>query len=168
MIKAAGASFRFVQGLRPHILRNRKYQNREGCGRELELDGNSFEISNALIVVGIILLSALLLALLLLVWVIIQVRRINLPPNADFFTALRYTPLTVVILLDLLDLSLDFFAAPFAWVILGRLGLEPLRAVTVVESFIPFTQALPTMTIAWFVARIWKNAPRIPGGFPFP
>jgi hypothetical protein len=132
------------------------------------LDGTNVDINNALLIFGIVAAAALLLALLLLIWVIWQVRRINLPPNADFFTALRHTPLSVVIMLDLLDLSLDFFAAPFAWVILGRLGLEPLRAVTVVESFIPFTQPLPTMTIAWIVARVWKNAPRIPGTGRFP
>jgi hypothetical protein len=34
----------------------------------------------------------------------------------------------VVVLLDLLDFSLDFLSAPFAWVLLGYLGLEKLRA----------------------------------------
>lgn len=110
----------------------------------------------------IVILVALCLAMLLAAWIIWRVRRINLPANADFFDALRVTPFVVVLLLDLLDLSLDFFSAPFAWIILGRLGLEPLRAVTVVESFIPGTQALPTMTIAWIIARVWKNTPRFP------
>jgi hypothetical protein len=111
---------------------------------------------------GIIILVGLALAMLLAAWVFWKIRRINLPPNADFFDALRRTPLSVVILLDLLDLSLDFLSAPFAWIILGKLGLEPLRAVSVVESFIPGTQVLPTMTIAWVVARVWKSA-RLPG-----
>lgn len=111
---------------------------------------------------GIIILVGLALAMLLAAWVFWKIRRINLPPNADFFDALRRTPLSVVILLDLLDLSLDFLSAPFAWIILGKLGLEPLRAVSVVESFIPGTQVLPTMTIAWVVARVWKGA-RLPG-----
>ncbi len=127
------------------------------------MDGSTIDFNHILLIFGIIAASALLLALLLLAWVLWQVRRIRLPENADFFTALRHTPLAVVILLDLLDLSLDFFAAPFAWVILGRLGLQPLRAVTVVESFIPFTQVLPTMTIAWIIARVWKNAPLFHG-----
>lgn len=118
-----------------------------------------------LTILGIVLTTALALALLLLVFVVWRVRRINLPANADFFTALRHTPLVVVVMLDLLDLALDFFSAPFAWVILGRLGLEPLRAVTAVEAVIPGTQALPTMTIAWIIARLWKNAPRIPTSF---
>jgi hypothetical protein len=122
----------------------------------------TFPFSDLLKVFGIIILVALILAMLLAAWVFWRVRRINLPPNADFFEALRATPFSVVLLLDLLDLSLDFLSAPFAWVILGKLGLEPLRAVSVVESFIPGTQALPTMTIAWIIARVWKNPPRFP------
>jgi hypothetical protein len=82
------------------------------------------------------------------------VRRIQLPPDADALTALRATPLLVVITLDLLDFALDFLSAPFAWVLLGRLGLKPLRAVTVIESLIPGTQFIPTMTAAWILARL--------------
>lgn len=109
-------------------------------------------------VFGIVIGVGLILVVIVGVWVFTRIRRINLPANADFFEALRRTPFSVVLLLDLLDLTLDFLSAPFAWVILGKLGLEPLRAVSVVESFIPGTQALPTMTIAWLIARFWKNA----------
>ena len=70
----------------------------------------------------------LVLALLLLAWVIWQVRRINLPPGADFFDTLLATPLSVVVLLDLLDFSLDFLSAPIAWALLDRLGLKALEA----------------------------------------
>lgn len=108
----------------------------------------------------IVMIVGLALAILFLVWVISRVRRVDLPPEADFMTALRLTPLSVVILLDLLDLSLDFLSAPFAWIILGYLGLAPLRAVTTVEAFIPGTQALPTMTAAWVVARLTDPARR--------
>lgn len=104
----------------------------------------------ALIVMGV----ALALALLLLGWILWRVRRINLPPGADFATALRMTPFAVVFLLDLLDLGLDFFAAPISWVILGKLGLAPLRGVSVVEQIIPGTQFIPTMTAAWVVVRL--------------
>lgn len=124
--------------------------------------------NDVLMTIGIVILIGLCLAILFAIWVVWRVRRINLPANAGFFEALRATPLSVVILLDLLDLSLDFLSAPFAWVILGRLGLEPLRAVSVVESFIPGTQAIPTMTISWIIARIWKNSPRIPDPWRFP
>lgn len=112
-------------------------------------------------IVGIIMMVGLILAMLLAAWVFYKVRHINLPAGTDFFDALRATPLAVVILLDLLDLSLDFFSAPFAWVILGRLGLQPLRTVTMVESIIPGTSLLPTMTIAWVIARIFPNV-RLP------
>jgi len=95
-----------------------------------------------------------LLLLAFLGWVVWRVKHIQLPPEADFLTTLRLTPLSVVILLDLLDLTLDVFSAPFAWVLLGYLGLQPLRAVTVIEAIIPGTQFLPTMTIAWLVARV--------------
>ena len=86
-----------------------------------------------------------------------RIRKINLPPNTDFFGALRATPIEVVILLDLLDLSLDFLSAPVAWFILDKLGLKPLRAVSVVETLIPGTQLIPTMTAMWVVARIYKG-----------
>jgi hypothetical protein len=100
--------------------------------------------------------GALLAALVVGAYVFTRIRRVNLPPGADTLTALRLTPLSVVILLDLLDLGLDFFAAPFAWVILTKLGLGPLRGVTVAESLIPGTGALPTMTIAWIMARLYR------------
>ncbi len=95
------------------------------------------------------------LTLLLLGWVIWRVRRIQLPQEAGFFTALRATPLVVVILLDLLDMSLDFLSAPIAWTLLSYLGLAPLRGVTVVASLIPGTQLLPTMSIFWIIARFF-------------
>ncbi|MBP7961525.1 MAG: hypothetical protein KA003_06105 [Caldilineaceae bacterium] len=97
--------------------------------------------------------GALALALPLLAWVIWRVRRIKLPVNADFFTALRHTPFVVVLLLDLLDLGLDFLSAPIAWVLLTRLGLAPLRGVTIIEELIPGTQIIPTMTLAWVAVR---------------
>ncbi|MBI1878189.1 MAG: hypothetical protein HYR94_08185 [Chloroflexi bacterium] len=100
---------------------------------------------------------ALVLAVLLLGWVIWRVRRITLPPDADWITALRATPLIVVLVLDLLDFSLDFLSAPIAWILLSYLGLKPLRAVTTIESLIPGTQFLPTMTAAWIAARFMRR-----------
>ena len=109
------------------------------------------------LLVSILTISAigLGLTLLLLGWVIWRVRRIQLPEEAGFFTALRATPLIVVILLDLLDMSLDFLSAPIAWTLLSYLGLSPLIGVTVVESLIPGTQLLPTMSILWIISRIF-------------
>ena len=94
------------------------------------------------------------LASLLLALTYRRLRRIRIPPDADFFTALRHVPLTLVLFLDLLDFGLDFFSVPIAWVVLNKLGLQPLRGVTVVEEIIPGTQFLPTMTAAWFAVRL--------------
>ncbi len=113
--------------------------------------------------VGTLMLVGLLVSLALLAWVFFKIRKINIPAGTDFFDALRATPLSVVILLDVLDLSLDIFSAPVAWMVLSKLGLQPLRTVSVVKDLIPIPglEALPAMTISWGVARVWKNA-RIP------
>lgn len=118
-----------------------------------------------LAIIGTMMAVGLVLAGLLVAWVFWKVRKINLPAGADFFDALRRTPLSVVIMLDLLDFSLDFLSAPISWVILNKLGLTPLRAVTMIESLIPGTEALPTMTLAWIIARVWKNV-RVPSQVP--
>jgi hypothetical protein len=99
----------------------------------------------------------LILTALLVIWILRNVRRISLPAEADFFTALRATPLLVVLMLDLLDFSLDFLSAPIAWPLLGHLGLAPLREVTMIEELIPGTQIIPTMTLAWIAARILRR-----------
>jgi hypothetical protein len=119
--------------------------------------------SDVLTILLILAGASLLLALLLLGWILWRVRKIKLPPDADLVTTLRATPLVVVILLDLLDLSLDFLSAPFAWTILTYLGLNRLRNVSIVESLIPGTQFIPTMTAAWLIARLVdpERLPRI-------
>jgi hypothetical protein len=104
----------------------------------------------ALGVIGI----GLLLSLILLIYIFSRVRRIKLPDDAGILTALRETPLSVVVLLDMLDLSLDFLSAPLSWTILGRLGLKPLQGITVIESLIPGTQLIPTLTLGWILARL--------------
>jgi hypothetical protein len=111
------------------------------------------DIRDLLLVFLVLAGLAIAFAGFLLAWIFSRVRRIQLPADADFFTALRYTPLTLVVVLDLLDFGLDFLSVPIAWAILGRLGLKPLRGVTVVEELIPGTQFLPTMTVAWVLAR---------------
>jgi hypothetical protein len=98
--------------------------------------------------------AAFVLAMLLLAWVLWQVGRINVPEDADFFTALWATPLSVVIMLDLLDASLDVLSAPVAWILLSKLGLKPLRAVTAIEGLIPGTNFIPTLTLCWIIARL--------------
>ena len=114
------------------------------------------QMRQALLLFLLVIGTGLLLSLVLLVWVIWKVKRINLPLNAGPVAALQATPFGVVVLLDLLDLSLDFLAAPLAWTLLSYLGLLPLRAVTVLWTLIPGTQALPLMTLAWLVVRLGK------------
>jgi hypothetical protein len=107
--------------------------------------------------VSIAMAIGLVLTTLLIVWILRSVRRVSLPEDADFFTALRATPLLIVLMLDLLDFSLDFLSAPISWPLLGHLGLTPLRQVTLIEELIPFTQAIPTMTLAWIAARFIRR-----------
>jgi hypothetical protein len=110
--------------------------------------------------IGLYLASAmaisLILSLLLLLVVIRQVKKINVPPDAGFAETLLYTPFLVVVLIDLLDFALDFLAAPLTWVILDRLGLKALRGVSTVEALVPLTQVVPTMTLCWFGARLLR------------
>ena len=118
---------------------------------------------------GFVLLSvmgvALMLAMLLLAIIIVQVRRIHVPPGADFATTLLYTPFLVVLFLDVLDLALDFLSAPIAWIVLDRLGLKALRGFATIESFVPFTQAIPTMTICWIGVRLFGKERFIDNGY---
>lgn len=108
---------------------------------------------------GLVLLGVVgvagIVALILLVIIIVQVRRIHVPPDAGLGETLLYTPLLVVLFLDVLDLSLDFLSAPIAWVVLDRLGLKGLRGFATVESLVPFTQVIPTMTLMWIGVRLF-------------
>ena len=86
-----------------------------------------------------------------------RLRRLRLPPDADFTTCLRAVPISAVIILDLLDFGLDVFSVPIAWVMLGKLGLQGLRGITILEEVIPGTQLLPTMTLAWIGIRLYDR-----------
>lgn len=119
----------------------------------------NIDLQQILLVLGVVLVGALALSGVLIAIIVWRVKRIHLPPNADPVTALRRTPLSVVIVLDLLDLSLDFLSAPIAWTLLSYLGLLPLRGAAAIVSLIPGTQFLPTMTVAWFVARMIRRNP---------
>ena len=112
-------------------------------------------LQNFVLILLSVMSVALVVAILLLVIIVIQVRRINVPPGAGFAETLLYTPFLVVLFLDVLDLALDFLSAPIAWIVLDRLGLKGLRGFATVESFIPFTQAIPTMTLSWMGVRLF-------------
>ena len=108
--------------------------------------------------VGIGLVGAmgfsLFLAIFLFVLVIRKMRHLDIPANAGFGETMLHVPLVVVLFIDLLDFALDILAAPFSWLILDRLGLRALRNIAAFEALLPFTQVIPTMTIAWLAARL--------------
>jgi hypothetical protein len=119
----------------------------------------NIELRQLVIFLAVVMTGLLTLTAVLFAYIIWRIKKINLPLNADPITALRRTPLSVVIVLDLLDLSLDFLSAPLAWALLTRLGLSPLRGAAAIVSLIPGTQLLPTMTLAWFIARAIRRNP---------
>lgn len=114
------------------------------------------ELTDILKIFAVIAVVALGLAAVVLTYAIRRLRRIRVPADADFFTAVRAVPLSLVIGLDLLDLALDVFSAPIMWVILNRTGLQALRNTAAIEALIPITGPIPTMTIAWCAARLFN------------
>ncbi len=117
---------------------------------------SSNTISTLLWIIGIVLVITIVITLALVVWIVLRIRRIDLAQGADLLTALRATPLIVVIVLDLLDFSLDIFSTPITWAVLTYLRLAPLRLVAVVKDLIPVTNFIPLMTLCWLYARL-KN-----------
>lgn len=119
------------------------------------------------ILIGLVVLMviSLVAAVAGLVAMIRSIRNIRVPPNADFFTTMRFVPVTLVILLDLLDFALDVFSAPITWIVLDRMGLPNLRNKATIEAIIPATGPIPTFTIAWLLARLFDlGIP--PGAWP--
>jgi hypothetical protein len=114
----------------------------------------SEELKLFLNVAAVVVACSLAAAVLLIYLAVRQVKRIRVPPGAGFVATLQGTPLVLVLGLDFLDLALDILAAPLAWVILEYLGLKGLRTMTVVESLLPGTQLIPTLTLSWIVARL--------------
>lgn len=117
----------------------------------------SDELKLFLNVAAVVVACSLALAVLLIYLAVRQVKRIRVPPGAGFVATLQGTPLVLVLGLDFLDLALDVLAAPLAWVILEYLGLKGLRGMTVVESLLPGTQLIPTLTLSWIVARLMPD-----------
>lgn len=105
----------------------------------------------------IAMVTSLLLAVILFFVAIWRMKRINIPEDASFMETLRLTPFIVVLFIDLLDLSLDFLAAPFAWLVLDRLGLKALRGFSTIEALIPFTGPIPVLTLSWIAARLFPD-----------
>jgi len=114
------------------------------------------ELIDLLKIFAVVAAVALVLAAVALTYAIRRLRRIRVPADADFFTAVRAVPLSLMIGLDLLDLALDVLSAPIMWVILNRTGLQALRNTAAIEALIPITGPIPTLTIAWFAARAFN------------
>lgn len=114
------------------------------------------ELTDLLKIFAILALVALVVAAAVLTLAIRKLRRIRVPADADFFTAVRAVPLSLVVGLDLLDFALDIFSAPIIWAILNRAGLQALRNTAAIEALIPITGPIPTLTIAWVAARVFK------------
>ncbi len=100
------------------------------------------------------MVTAVVLAVIGLLLFHRRLQRIRVPGDAGLATTLRMVPLSLVIILDLLDLGLDVFATPVVWVILSHYRLQSLRNTAAVEALIPFTQAIPTLTVAWIGVRV--------------
>lgn len=106
------------------------------------------------LIIAVMMAISFVLALLLLIFAVRHIRGLNIPDDAGFGETLLYTPLSLVLFIDLLDFALDILAAPITWMILDRLGLKALRNVFALEAFLPFTQFVPAMTLAWLGARL--------------
>ena len=106
------------------------------------------------LIIAAIMAVSFVLAVLLFVFGVRRIKNLNIPKDAGFGEALLYTPLALVLFIDLLDFALDILAAPFTWVILDRLGLKALKNVFAFEALLPFTQFIPAMTIAWVAVRV--------------
>lgn len=111
------------------------------------------DAKDILLGLGIFALIVVTLAAVVLVTAWQKLRRLRVPPDADFFTTLRVVPLSLVVGLDLLDLGLDVLSSPVVWYLLDRLNLKALRNVATFEAFVPFTGPIPTLTLSWFLAR---------------
>ena len=107
------------------------------------------------IVALVVMAISALVSVTLLLLSVKKIRQLDIPADATFAETLHYTPLIVVIAIDLLDLAFDILAAPISWMILDRLGLKALRGVAAAEALIPGTQIIPTLSICWFGVRLF-------------
>ena len=111
-------------------------------------------LGNVLLIVLALMGASIVVAIVGLLAVARSIRRLRIPPDADFFTTMRFIPLALAVLLDLLDFGLDIFSAPIMWIALDRMGLPNLRNKATIEALIPFTSVIPTFTVCWFAARL--------------
>jgi hypothetical protein len=116
------------------------------------MDGSLQQLAWTILTIMAVCVAVAFIGLLLIAR---SVRRLRIPPDAEFFSSMRRVPLSLVIFLDLLDFGLDIFSAPIIWVLLDRMGLPNLRNKATIEAVIPITGPIPTFTICWFAARLF-------------
>jgi hypothetical protein len=114
----------------------------------------SSTLQNLLIAFGVVALLATITAALIIWWLYGRLKVLRIARDAELGETLRKVPLLLVVALDLLDMSLDVFSAPFVWLLLDRVGLKKLRNLATAAAVIPGTQILPLLTISWFLARL--------------
>jgi hypothetical protein len=123
----------------------------------------SESLRNLLVIVIALMGASVFVALLGLITLARDIRRLRIPRDADYWTTMRHIPITLVVLLDLLDFGLDIFSAPIIWIALDRMGLPNLRNKATIEALIPMTNVIPTFTLSWFLARMFDMGdPRLP------
>ena len=114
-------------------------------------------LRTGLIAFGVMALLAAVAALAILWWLHRRLEPLRIARDAELADTLRRVPLLLVVALDLLDMSLNVFAAPFVWVFLNRYGWAKLRNLATAAAALPGTQFLPVLTIAWLIARITER-----------
>lgn len=100
--------------------------------------------------------ACIVVALVGLLLLVRQIRQLRVPRDADYFTTMRLIPVSLVILLDMLDFGMDIFATPIVWIVLDRMGLPNLRNKAAIEALIPFSSPIPTFTLSWIAARMFN------------
>lgn len=110
-------------------------------------------MGNLLVVLGVIGLTMLIAGLVLLWLAVRKLRALDLRPDTPLGESLQRVPFVLVLALDLLDMSLNFFSAPLVWVVLDRFGAKPLRNLATAVAAIPGTQFIPTLTLGWLIVR---------------
>lgn len=112
-------------------------------------------LQSLLTALGVVVLLTTLAATLLLWWLHRKLQLLRIATDASLGETLRSIPFLLALALDLLDMGLNLFAAPFVWFFLHRMGWMKLRNLATAAAAIPGTQFVPILSIAWIAARIF-------------
>ena len=112
-------------------------------------------LQSLLIALGVVVLLTTLAAALLLWWLHRKLQLLRIATDASLGETLRSIPFLLALALDLLDMGLNLFAAPFVCFFLHRMGWMKLRNLATAAAAIPGTQFVPILSIAWIAARVF-------------